>query len=37
MLNNQYADLLKIADIYGVKYQENKPFPNIYFDDFFET
>lgn len=37
MLNNQYADLSKIADIYGVKYQENKPFPNIYFDDFFET
>jgi len=36
MLNRTYSDLDAVAKEFSSKYQENKPFPNIYFDDFFD-
>ncbi len=34
-LNEPYQDLLKIADEYNKNYRTASPFPNIYFDNFF--
>jgi Rps23 Pro-64 3,4-dihydroxylase Tpa1-like proline 4-hydroxylase len=36
MLNEKYADLRKVSAEMADKYQNNLPFPNIYFDEFFD-
>lgn len=36
MLNEKYADLNAVAARYADVYQGNAPFPNIYFDEFFD-
>jgi len=35
MLNKNFEDLRKVASELAPKYQNNRPFPNIYIDDFF--
>ena len=36
MLNSSYADLAEVAHKLAPTYQNNPPFPNIYFDNFFD-
>ena len=36
MLNSTNLDLNSLAKNKSKSYQQNTPFPNIYFDDFFE-
>ena len=37
MISKKYSNLVKIVDELADKYQNNPPFPNIYFDSFFEV
>ena len=36
MIDKKYQDLIEIAEKYSAVYQNNHPFDNIYFDDFFD-
>ena len=36
MLNPNNLDLISLAKNKSKSYQQNSPFPNIYFDDFFD-
>ena len=36
MLNPNNLDLISLAKNKSESYQQNSPFPNIYFDDFFD-
>lgn len=37
MINPKYADLRKLSSSQAETYQNSPPFPNIYFDDFFDA